>query len=347
MGTAGQLHHDAVLQLRETAFWMERSRQETRRVEAYRKAADAIAGLDPDDLLLLHESGGVQQVPGVGKSTGAVVAAALDGTLAPTLRALRLAGAEPLAESELLTRLRGDLHTHTTWSDGGSPLPEMVATAERLGRSYLAITDHSPRLRVANGLSPERLRQQWEQIDQVQIDHSTRILKGIEVDILDDGSLDQAPELLQQLDVVVASVHSKLRMDADAMTRRMVTAIANPRTTVLGHCTGRLVEGARGSRPQSEFDAEVVFQACVQFDVAVEINSRPERQDPPDELIALARDMGCLFSIDTDAHAPGQLDFLAYGAARAEAAGIEPERIITTWDLDRLLEFTGGCGGRG
>ena len=341
--TPADLAVAAVDHLRETAFWMERSRQETRRVEAYRKAADAIAGLEPDDLLMLHESpGGVQQVAGVGKSTGAVITAALDGGVADTLASLRTAGATPLATSTLINQLRGDLHSHTLWSDGGSPLAEMVAVAERLGREYQAITDHSPRLRVANGLSPERLQQQWDEIEQVQATRRVRILRGIEVDILDDGSLDQSPQMLDQLDVVVASVHSKLKMDADAMTRRMVTAIANPRTNVLGHCTGRLVEGGRGTREQSRFDAELVFQACIDFSVAVEINSRPERCDPPDDLLALADEMGCLFSIDTDAHAPGQLDFLQYGAARAEAQGIDPDRIITTWPLERLLEFTSG-----
>lgn len=329
----------AVEHLRETGFWLERSRAQTRRVEAYRKAADAIANLEPGDLLALHEGGGVTQVPGVGASTGAVITAALDGGVSPKLAELRAAGAEPLASSELLEQLKGDLHSHTTWSDGGSPLPEMVTTAQRLGREYLAITDHSPRLRVANGLTAERLRAQLAEIDAVQTRTDLRILKGIEVDILDDGTLDQTDELLGQLDVVVASVHSKLAMDAEAMTRRMVVAIANPRTTVLGHCTGQLVEGARGTRGRSSFDAEVVFQACVQFNVAVEINSRPERCDPPDDLLGLANEMGCLFSIDTDAHAPGQLDFLAYGAARAEAQGIDPDRIITTWPVERLLEF--------
>lgn len=338
-----ELAATAVAHLRETAFWMERSRQETRRVEAYRKAADAIEVLEPDDLLVLHESaGGVQQVPGVGASTGAVIEAALAGGVADKLVRLREEGSAPLATSRLVTGLRGDLHTHTTWSDGGSPLAEMVATAERLGREYLAITDHSPRLRVANGLDAERLGQQWEEIDRVQASTRIRVLRGIEVDILDDGSLDQTPEMLEQLDVVVASVHSKLSMDSESMTRRMVNAIAHPRTNVLGHCTGRLVEGGRGTRPQSRFDAEIVFQACLQFNVAVEINSRPERRDPPDDLLALADEMGCLFAIDTDAHAPGQLDFLQYGAARAELQGIDPSRIITTWPVEELLRFTRG-----
>jgi putative hydrolase len=165
-----------------------------------------------------------------------------------------------------------------------------------------------------------------------------RILSGIEVDILEDGTLDQTPDMLDRLDVVVASVHSKLRADRDTMTRRMLGAIADPHTTVLGHCTGRLVEGTRGTRPPSEFDAAAVFAACAERGVAVEINSRPERRDPPGALIDRALEAGCLFSIDTDAHAPGHLAFLDYGAERAAAHGVPAERIITTWPVDRLLE---------
>jgi putative hydrolase len=123
------------------------------------------------------------------------------------------------------------------------------------------------------------------------------------------------------------------------MTRRMLGAIRNPHTNVLGHCTGRMVMGSRGTRPSSEFDATAVFEACAEHDVAVEINSRPERRDPPSRLIALARDVGCLFSIDSDSHAPGQLDFLDYGCERAEAAGIDPGRVVNTWPRDRLLSW--------
>jgi putative hydrolase len=128
-------------------------------------------------------------------------------------------------------------------------------------------------------------------------------------------------------------------MDARAMTRRMRTAVANPHTNVLGHCTGRLVTGNRGVRPGSEFDARTVFEACVEHDTAVEINSRPERRDPPTGLLELARDVGCLFSIDSDAHAPGQLDMLDYGCERAQDAGIDPDRIVNTWPRERLLAW--------
>ena len=168
-----------------------------------------------------------------------------------------------------------------------------------------------------------------------------RCLQGIEVDILEDGGLDQSEELLDRMDVVVSSVHSKLRSDSETMTHRMVRGIAHPQTNILGHCTGRLIEGERGVRPPSTFDAEVVFEACRTFDVAVEINSRPERRDPPDELLQLAIEMGCVFSIDTDAHAPGQLEFQIYGCERAEDLGLDPERVINTWPVDRLLEWTG------
>ena len=214
-------------------------------------------------------------------------------------------------------------------------------TALEIGHEYAVLTDHSPRLTVANGLSVARLTQQLEVVDAVN-DHlgdGFRLLKGIEVDILDDGSLDQTDAMLDRLDVVVASVHSKLRMDSAPMTRRMLGAVRNPRTNVLGHCTGRLVKGGRGTRPQSEFDAEAVFAACAEHGVAVEINSRPERCDPPDDLVARALEAGCLFSIDSDAHAPGQLDFLAHGAERAQRLGVPLDRIVTTWPVDRLLDW--------
>lgn len=236
--------------------------------------------------------------------------------------------------------VRGDLHCHTDASDGHAPLSTMAATAASLGHEYLAITDHSPRLTVARGLSAERLEAQLDRIDEFNRTAPLRVLTGIEVDILADGRLDQRPDLLARLDVVVASVHSELRMDAVSMTHRMVAAVANPLVDVLGHCTGRLVSGRRGTRPPSRFDAEVVFEACRHFGVAVEINSRPERVDPPDDLLRLAVELGCDFAIDSDAHYPRQLGYIANGVARAEAAGIDPDRIITTWEVERLLERT-------
>jgi putative hydrolase len=236
----------------------------------------------------------------------------------------------------------GDLHSHSDWSDGGSPIEELVLTAVELGQDWLALTDHSPRLKVARGLSAERLRQQLVIVDAVNtsLGQRFRLLRGIEVDILEDGTLDQEPALLDELDVVTASVHSKLRMPSRPMTARMIAAVRDPRVDVLGHCTGRLVEGSRGTRPQSEFDARAVFEACAQSGVAVEINSRPERADPPDELILLALELGCLFAVDSDAHAPGQLDMKAYGCERAVRLGVPAERIVTTWPVDQVLDWT-------
>ena len=216
-----------------------------------------------------------------------------------------------------------------------------MAAAKALGHEYCALTDHSPRLTVANGLSPERLREQLDVIDELRDTFAPmRILTGIEVDILDDGSLDQDDDLLERLDVVVASVHSKLKMDSAAMTRRMVRAVSGGQADVLGHCTGRLVEGGRGTRPESQFDAEKVFTACRDHGTAVEINSRPERRDPPTRLLTLALEIGCDFSIDTDAHAPGQLDFLGYGAQRALDNGVPVDRIVNTWPVEKLLAWT-------
>jgi putative hydrolase len=224
----------------------------------------------------------------------------------------------------------------------------MAVTAIDLGHEYQVLTDHSPRLKIANGLSSERLSKQLRVVEEInsavgEFDLSKsgefRLLKGIEVDILDDGSLDQSVEMLSQLDLRVASVHSKLAMSAAPMTRRMITAVENPHTNVLGHCTGRLVEGERGTRGQSSFDAAAVFAACAAHEVAVEINARPERADPPDELMILALDAGCLFSIDSDAHAPGQLDFLIYGCSRAERIGVPVDRIVNTWQMDQLLAW--------
>jgi putative hydrolase len=346
-GVAEAYDGGPVAALRRIGFLLERGREETYKVRAYRNAAAAILPLGDDEVLARVEAGTIQDVPGVGASTAKVIAAAVRGELPERLAALEEEHGGPLTEGgqALWERLRGDLHSHSDWSDGGSPIEEMAFTAMELGHDYQVLTDHSPRLTVANGLSVERLRKQLAVVDAVnehlaaRADGGFTLLKGIEVDILDDGSLDQTDEMLDRLDVRVASVHSKLKMDKDDMTRRMVAAVRNPRVNVLGHCTGRMVMGARGTRNESQFDAKAVFTACVEGNTAVEIYTRPERRDPPTRLLELARDLGCLFSIDSDAHAPGQLDFLWYGAERAEAAGIDAERIVNTWPKERLLEW--------
>nr|WP_276514756.1 PHP domain-containing protein [Nocardia transvalensis] len=328
--------------MREIAFWMERSRAQTHRVKAYRRAADIVADLSPERFDDYRRNGHWQELPGIGPKTADAIAQACAGQLPDRLRESRTA-ARPIgpAGGPLRKQLRGDLHTHSDWSDGGSPIEEMMRTAAALGHDYCALTDHSPRLTVANGLSADRLRRQLDVVAELNEELAPfRILTGIEVDILDDGALDQQSDLLARLDVVVASVHSNLRADSETMTRRMVYAVADPNVDILGHCTGRLVEGARGTRPESQFDAEVVFEACRRYGTAVEINSRPERRDPPSRLLRLAVEMGCYFSIDTDAHAPGQLDWQGYGCERAVANDVAAERVINTWPLPELLEFT-------
>ncbi|HEY6934851.1 MAG TPA: PHP domain-containing protein [Marmoricola sp.] len=333
-----------VAALRRIAFLLERTQQETYKVKAYRAAADTVLQLDVDELAARVREGRLRELPGIGAATAAVIEAAVERRTPERLTKLEGECGGPLVEggTTLRAALRGDLHSHSDWSDGGSPIEEMAFTAIEVGHEYLVLTDHSPRLKVANGLSVARLQRQLGVVDAVN-EHLAgsgfRLLKGIEVDILEDGSLDQTEEMLGRLDVRVASVHSKLRMEKDAMTRRMLAAVANPFTNVLGHCTGRLVRGSRGVRPQSQFDARAVFEACAEHGVAVEINSRPERRDPPTELLQLAVEIGCRFSIDSDSHAPGQLDFLGYGCVRAEEAGIDPDRIVNTWPVERLLSW--------
>ena len=358
MTTAGDPYDGSpVAALRRIAFLLERGRADTFKVQAYRKAAAAILPLPADEVARRAAEGTLTELSGVGSSTARVISDAIAGrTPARLAEAEEQYGALPAAGGEMLrAALRGDLHSHSDWSDGGSPIEEMAMTAMELGHDYLVLTDHSPRLQIARGLSAERLARQLDVVEAVNAHLAVlagpapsdrfRLLKGIEVDILDDGGLDQTEEMMSRLEVRVASVHSKLKMDPEPMTKRMIAAIRNPWTNVLGHCTGRLVTGNRGTRAQSRFDARAVFEAAAEHGVAIEINSRPERRDPPTQLLELARDVGCLFSIDSDAHAPGQLDFLVLGCERAEAAGIEPDRIVNTWPVERLLSWA--AGGRG
>jgi putative hydrolase len=315
--------------LRRIAFELERASAPTYRVQAFRRAAAVLAAMPPGELARRIAEGTLQDARGIGPSTAGVITAAVAGERPDYLVRLE-ADYEPPARTAMRAALRGDCHTHSDWSDGGSPPLEMAEAARALGHEWIALTDHSPRLTVANGLSAERLTEQLALIEKLNADLAPfRILSGIEVDILEDGGIDQREDLLARLDVVVASVHSKLRMPAGPMTERMLAAIASPHVDVLGHCTGRMGMGRR-TRPPSEFDADAVFAACREHGVAVEINCRPERQDPPDDLLRQAAGAGCLFAIDTDAHAPGQLDWLDNGCERAERAGITPDRVLNT-----------------
>ena len=334
------------------AYLLDRNLADRRRSSAFLRAAEVVAEVPADRLRQLVEAGRVTDLPGIGASTGAVITEAVAGAVPEYLRRLEASTViEPGPGAELRAALRGDCHTHSTWSDGGASIEAMARAAQELGHEYLVLTDHSARLTVANGLNVERLRAQQAEIAALnELLAPFRILSGMEVDIFEDGSLDMDDEVLSGLDVVVVSAHSKLRLDPDAMTRRLVAAVANPHADILGHCTNRRLSGVGDgrleptgvSRRPSEFDADVVFAACARFGTAVEINCRPERQDPPEDLLDLALEWDCLVSIDSDAHAPGQLEWVTYGCDRAARHGIEADRILNTRPAEELLAWTGG-----
>ncbi|MFK0290216.1 PHP domain-containing protein [Streptomyces sp. NPDC090442] len=334
---------DPAAALDRIAFLLERQGAVTYRVQAFRTAASVLDQLPPDALRERAARGTLGRLKGLGPKTTRVIEEALAGQRPAYLATLEQEAGGPLVEGErgraLRRALRGDCHLHSDWSDGGSPIAAMARTARDLGHAWCALTDHSPRLTVARGLTAERLRQQLDVVAELNEELAPfRLLTGIECDILDDGSLDQEPELLDRLDVVVASVHSKLRMDRGPMTRRLLAAVRNPLVDVLGHCTGRQLTGK--GRPESAFDAAEVFAACAAHRTAVEINCRPDRLDPPRRLLRQALDAGALLAIDSDAHAPGQLDWQIYGCARAEECGVPAGRVVTTWTARQLTTWT-------
>ena len=342
---------DPAATLERITYLLDRSLGPSQKSAAYLRAAEIVRSEGRDAIAERAAAGTLKELPGIGASTEAVIVDALADRRPKRLVELESSSVVPTGEgAQLRAALKGDLHTHSTWSDGGASIEAMARAAQALGHQYHVVTDHSPRLTVAHGLNPERLRAQLDEIASLNRKLAPfRILTGIEVDILADGTLDQEEELLAQLDVVVASCHSKLSMDAKAMTERMVVAVASPHVDVLGHCTGRKLKPAdpptditpaKVVRPESHFDAEIVFAACARFDTAVEINCRPERQDPPDELLALALQWDCRLSIDTDAHAPGQLEWQPYGCDKAARFDVEADRIVNTMDADDLLAWT-------
>jgi putative hydrolase len=309
------------------------------KTKAWTGALARVRETDPDVLVDLAAAGDLKSLPGIGDASAKVITEALAGQVPSYLEKLEAETIVPITPAGDVVRaaLRGDCHSHSTWSDGGASIEAMATTARDLGHEYLVLTDHSGRLTVAHGLNRERLLVQLDDVAALNEQLAPfRILTGMEVDILEDGGLDLDDDLLERLDVVVASVHSKLRSDRQTMTERMVLAVASPHVDILGHCTGRLI----GKRPPSVFDEDYVFAACVQFKTAVEINCRPERLDPPGELLESAIDHGCCFSIDTDAHATGQLEWQPHGCNRAAEHGVPVERVINTWRADDLLAWT-------
>ncbi len=328
--------------LRRIAYLLEAEAADGYKAQAFRRAALAVDEAGPAEVARLDEQGRLEKLNGVGKSTAQVISEVLSGSVPGYLAALeeRSPTIFPGAVTALLKALRGDCHSHSDWSDGGSSIEEMARSAAAIGHEYLVLTDHSPRLTVANGLSADELRRQLDVVAELNESLAPfRLLTGIEVDILDEGDLDQDEALLARLDVVVASVHSKLRMETVPMTARMITAVTNPHVDILGHCTGRKIVG-RG-RPPSSFDHEAVFAACASTGTAVEVNSRPDRRDPPEELLRVAAAAGCRFSIDSDAHAPGQLSWLPLGCQQAVEADIPSQSVVNTMSLGELLAWAG------
>jgi putative hydrolase len=308
------------------------------KTKAFTRALDVIRNLDPAEVAERSAAGTLTQLDGIGDATARVVRESFNGETAyiDKIEAETKVSITKQGEA-FLAQLRGDCHMHSRWSDGSATTETMALTAQALGHEYMVQTDHSGRLTIAHGLNRERLLEQLDEIAEVNAKVAPfRVLTGMEVDILEDGSLDLDDELLGRLDVVVASVHSKLAMERSLMTQRMVVAAANPHVDILGHCTGRMI----GKRPPSQFDADYVFAACAQFGTAVEINCRPERLDPPKELLDVALEYGCLFSVDSDAHSTGQLEWLPHGCDIAALGGVPAERIINTWTADTLLDWT-------
>ncbi|MEX0665330.1 MAG: PHP domain-containing protein [Acidimicrobiia bacterium] len=333
--------------LERIAELLQRVRNSRQKSQAFRRAADAIRDLDEGDLRSLSARGRLTDLPGIGKSTAAVITQALAGETPEYLHDLgENEGPATERADEVRTHLRGDLHLHSDWSDGGHSIEAMTQTAIELGHDYLALTDHSPYVRVANGLDATRLAEQLDVIAGINETVAPfRLLAGMEVDILETGALDMEDELLERLDVVVGSVHSKLSMEPQPMTDRLVAALANPHVDILGHCTGRLIVG-RG-RAESRFDHELVFTAAAHFDKAIEMNSRPERLDPPMRLMPALLESGAKVSIDSDAHATWQLEWQPYGCHRAAEAGVPIDRIVNTWAVDDLLAWTGSHSSAG
>ena len=234
-----------------------------------------------------------------------------------------------------LADVRGDLHMHTTWSDGDDTAETMARAAKARGYEYIAITDHSRSLRFAGGVGIDDLHAHARVVQDVGDRVGLRVLMGSEVDILPDGSLDYPDEVLRTLDLVIGSVHTRLRMSQEEMTRRVVTAMQNPHLDILGHPTGRLV----GQRPPFDLDLDAVIDAARATGTVLEINAYPERLDLRDAHVRLARDRGALFEIGTDAHRRDHLRVMEYGIGTARRGWVEAPGVINTWPLQRLLDF--------
>jgi putative hydrolase len=328
---------EPVAALERVVHCLDRAHEGGFKTKAFLRALSVVRAYAPEDLQAHAAQGTLTSIDGIGDSTARVILEALrDDTT--YLDKLDQQTKVPVSDEgrRYLELLRGDCHLHSKWSDGGATVDAMVQTAIAIGHDYIVLTDHSPRLTVAHGLNEARLMEQLAEVAELNRRYAPfRILSGIEVDILEDGTLDHSDDVLSQLDVVVASVHSKLKMPHDQMTQRMLAAVQSPHVDILGHCTGRMI----GKRDPSQFDAAIIFAACAANHTAVEINCRPERLDPPRALLQQAVDAGCWFAINSDAHATGQLEWQPKGCDRAAEHNVPIERVLNTLHADDLLQW--------
>jgi putative hydrolase len=324
---------DAAAVLSEIGYLLRKEEKDAFRARAFTRAAAELLTLQPD-LAQLRKQRALETIPGVGAGIARVLVELVDSGSSRYLADLRerLGEAAP-GDSQLdLAGYRGDLHAHTTWSDGRASMLEMAEAARSRGYQYLGITDHSPRITVVNGLGPERLEAQAREIAMVSRETGVVLLRGIEVDILEDGSLDLADDVLAALDVVIASPHVKLRQERSEMTERMLRAVENAHVDVIGHPTGR----RPGSRPGADYDFELIFERAAQRGVALEIDCDPARMDLPPELARLAAEKGCRLALDSDAHAPGEFAYVQLGVWMARRAGVPAERLLNWLTLPEL-----------
>jgi putative hydrolase len=320
--------------LSEIGYLLRQDPKEVYRARAFSAAAWALA-LERPDLDALHEANKLTSIEGVGEGIAKVLAGLAETGQSSYLERLRAETGQPARDDESTIDLgayQGDLHSHTDWSDGRATMLEMARGAKALGYHYLGVTDHSPRIKVVNGLDAERLLAQSREREKVEKEVGIALLQGIEVDILEDGSLDLPDQVLEILDVVIASPHVKLRQEQASMTERMLRAVNNRHVDVIGHPTGR----RPGSREGASYDFERVFREAAGSGVALEIDCDPARMDLSPEHARMALELGCNFSLDADAHAPAEFAYVPMGAWMARRAGIPMDRILNFKPLDAL-----------
>jgi putative hydrolase len=324
--------------LSEIGYLLRQDPEEKFRAKAFSAAAWSLA-VERPDLEALHGANELTTLEGVGAGIAKVLVEALETGGSRYLDRLREQMKQPARADETVldfAQYKGDVHSHSTWSDGKATMLEMARGAEAMGYTYLGVTDHSPRIKVVNGLDATRLLAQSREMAEVQAQvPGVALLQGIEVDILEDGSLDLPDMVLELLDVVIASPHVKLRQEPAAMTERMLRAVSHPHVDVIGHPTGR----RPGSREGASYDFEAVFKEAARHHVALEIDCDPARMDLSPEMARLALELGCTFSMDADAHAPAEFAYVPMGMWMARRAGIPQERILNFKPLEDLTPF--------